>query len=405
MKSDFTAEQLSAILESVHDAVYIGDKKGMSLCNQHCMELLGCKGEEEISKGMEDLSRKANSRFAKSGEKVGPEEEPFNRALKGEQVVEELILTNLETKKDMFVRCAASPVYLNQEIMGAVTVFTDITESKLLEIRLKEALKEVETVNKELHAFTYAVSHDLKSPLSSIYGLAALLLKSDESEISDKDKYMINLIMQSSEKLGKLINQLLQLSKISKMEFNYSTVNLSQLAKVVLDNYSFQEEKKPEVEIEEGLIAYGDEALLHSVVQNLLTNAIKYSSKRPNPKIKMGVREGKQKRIFYVEDNGVGFDPDKIEDLFKPFKRLHENSEFAGSGIGLSTVKRIIERHGGDVWADAQPGKGATFYFSLPSRQQLAHLKSREAFILKTQKEQDPPSLKRDSRVAAKPKG
>lgn len=382
MKTDFNAEQLKAILESVHDAIYIGDKEGMSLCNQHCMELLGCSQDTAQSGGISEWSSRINSRFAKTGKKVSKESEPFTKALQGEKVIEELILTNLKTGKDIFVRCAASPVSLNQEIIGAVAVYTDITETKLFEKKLKDALKEVETVNKELHAFTYAVSHDLKSPLSSIYGLAALLLKSDESQISDKDKYMLNLIMQSSEKLGKLINQLLQLSKISKVEFNYSTVDLTQLANMVLDNYAFQHGGKPDVEIEENLLAYGDEALLHSVVQNLLTNAIKYSSKCPNPKIKMGAKEGKQKRIFYVQDNGVGFDPDKISDLFKPFKRLHQNSEFAGSGIGLSTVKRIIERHGGHVWADAQPGKGATFYFSLPDQQQLAHLKDREPYIL-----------------------
>ncbi len=382
MKTSFNAEQLQAILESVHDAIYIGDKEGMSLCNQHCLELLGYSQNTELSGGISEWSKRTNSRFAKSGKKVSKESEPFTRALQGEKVVEELILTNLKTGKDIFVRCAASPVLLNKKIMGAVAVYTDITETKLFEKKLKDALKEVENVNKELQAFTYAVSHDLKSPLSSIYGLAALLLKSDESEISDKDRYMINLIMQSSEKLGKLINQLLQLSKISKVEFNYSTVNLSQLAQMVLDNYTFQQEKKPDVEIEDNLLAYGDEALLHSVVQNLLTNAIKYSSKNPNSKIKMGVKEGKNKRIFYVKDNGVGFDPEKISDLFKPFRRLHQNTEFAGSGIGLSTVKRIIERHGGDVWADAQPGKGATFYFSLPDRQQLAHLKDREPYFL-----------------------
>jgi PAS domain S-box-containing protein len=388
MKTNFNAEQLQAILESVHDAIYIGDKEGMSLCNQHCLELLGCNENTELGEGISEWSKRTNSRFAKSGKKVSKESEPFTRALQGKKVVEELILTNLKTGKDMFVRCAASPVFLNKEIMGAVAVYSDITETKLSEKKLKDALKEVENVNKELQAFTYAVSHDLKSPLSSIYGLAALLLKSDESQISDKDKYMINLIMQSSEKLGKLINQLLQLSKISKVEFNYSTVNLSQLAHMVVDNYAFQHDNEADVEIEENLLAYGDEALLHSVVQNLLTNAIKYSSKNPNSKIKMGVKEGKQKRIFYVKDNGVGFDPDKISDLFKPFKRLHQNTEFAGSGIGLSTVKRIIERHGGDVWADAQPGKGATFYFSLPDRQQLAHLKDREPYILtETQKD------------------
>lgn len=384
MRTDFTAEQLKAILESVHDAIYIGNKEGLNTCNQRCLELLGCTDSDELKLSAFELNQKLNSRYAKSGQKVLPEQEPYMQALRGKKIVEELIVTNCRNGEDLYLRCAASPVYINDEIIGAVVVNTDITEAKLVEQRLREALKEVETVNKELHAFTYAVSHDLKSPLSSIYGLAALLLKSDESQISDKDKYMLSLIMQSSDKLGQLINRLLTLSKISKVEFNYQEVDLSNIARMVLENYAYEPQQgEPDIEIEDELIAYGDEALLHSVVQNLLTNALKYSSKQRKPKIRMGVKAAKDKKIFYIRDNGVGFDPVKVGDLFKPFRRLHQNSEFAGSGIGLSTVKRIIERHGGDVWADSEPGKGATFYFFLPDRSQLAHLKNRTPIILK----------------------
>lgn len=383
MTTNFTAEQLKAILESVHDAIYIGNETEISICNQHCLEMLGIEQPQDLKGGMEEFSKRTNSRYADSGMKVPLEREPFVLALKGKKVVKELIITNPKTGEDKFIRCAASPVMLNNKIMGAVAVNTDITEKKLAEKKWKDALKEVENVNKELQAFTYAVSHDLKSPLTSIYGLAVLLLKSDESSISDKDKYMLNLIMQSSEKLSKLINRLLELSKISKIEFNYTDVDLSKIAQMVLDNHSFEQKAKPEIEIEEGMMAYGDETLLHSVVQNLLSNAIKYSSKRQHPKIKMGVKTGKSKKIFYVQDNGVGFSQAHIGDLFKPFKRLHDSSEFAGTGIGLSTVKRIIERHGGHVWAEAEYGKGATFYFSLPDRAQLAHLKDREPIILK----------------------
>lgn len=389
MKTDFTAEQLKAILESVHDAIYIGDENGLNMCNQRCLDMLGYENIEEIDGGIGELRKKTNSRFARSGQPIPEAKEPFVRALQGEKVVEEMIITNGSTGEDMYVRCAASPVYMAEDIMGAVVVNTDITEAKLAEQKLKEALKEVETVNKELNAFTYAVSHDLKSPLTSIYGLAALLLKSDESSISDKDKYMINLIMQSSEKLSKLINQLLALSKISKTELNYREVDLKELAQMVIDNYSFEQYADPTIEIDDNLIAYGDEALLHSVVQNLLTNAIKYSSRQRQPHIKMGVKTGKKCKIFYVQDNGVGFDQERISDLFKPFKRLHQHSEFTGSGIGLSTVKRIIERHGGEVWAESQVGKGATFYFTLPDRTQLAHLKDREPIILKEDSRKD----------------
>lgn len=384
MRKDFTAEQLKAILESVHDAIYIGDKEGLNTCNPRCLELLGLTEGDELRLNARELNSKLNSRYAKSGKKVLPEQEPYMQALKGKKTAEELIITNGKNGEDMYIRCAASPVYINEEIIGAVVVNTDITEAKLGEQKLKEALKELETVNKELHAFTYAVSHDLKSPLSSIYGLAALLLKSDESQISDKDKYMLNLIMQSSDKLGQLINRLLTLSKISKAELNYQKVDLSQIAKEVLENYSYSPyQGQPDIEVEDELLAYGDETLLHSVVQNLLTNALKYSSKQRRPKIRMGVKTAKDKNIFYIQDNGVGFDPVKVGDLFKPFRRLHQNSEFSGTGIGLSTVKRIIERHGGDVWAESEPGKGATFYFFLPDRSQLAHLKNRSPLILK----------------------
>lgn len=383
MRTEFSAEQLKAILESVHDAIYIGNEEEISICNQQCLNLMGVSHVDDIKGGMRAVSQTTNSRFADSGNKIPLEKEPFMLALQGQKVVKEIIITNVKTGEDKFIRCAASPVMLNNNIMGAVAVNTDITEKKLAEKKWKEAIKEVENVNKELHAFTYAVSHDLKSPLTSIYGLAALLLKSDESSISDKDKYMLNLIMQSSEKLGKLINRLLELSKISKIEFNYTDVDLTQMAHSVLDNFSYEQKIRPDVEIEDELKAYGDETLLHSVIQNLLGNAIKYSSKREHPKIKMGVKTGKGKKIFFIRDNGVGFSPANIDDLFKPFKRLHDSSEFAGTGIGLSTVKRIIERHGGNVWAEAEYGKGATFYFSLPDRTQLAHLRNREPIFLK----------------------
>ena len=382
MKTNFTIDQLKAILESVHDAIYIGDRKDINICNQHCLDMMGVDDVDDLKGGIVELNKRMDSRYASTGERIPPEAEPFVLALQGEKVVEEIIIKDGRTGENKFMRCAASPVYLNNEIMGAVAVNTDITEAKLAEKKLKDAMLEVENVNKELQAFTYAVSHDLKSPLTSIYGLAALLLKSDESSISDKDKYMVNLIMQSSQKLSKLINQLLELSRISKTEFNYSDVNLSNIAQMVLDNHTLNQKTKPEVEIEEEMFAYGDEALLHSVVQNLLSNAIKYSSKRADPKIKFGVKPGKDKKVFYVRDNGVGFDPANIGDLFKPFKRLHHTSDFAGTGIGLSTVKRIIERHGGKIWAEAERGKGATFYFSLPERANLTHLKNREPIIL-----------------------
>lgn len=367
--SKSTQEQ-DAILNSIPDGVYIGNQEGVYKVNRSGLDILGFSSARELKGEIALLNDKINLRYADSGNKVPTLRDPFSIALQGERFVQELIVTQLKTGKDVYLRSAAAPVYLEGKIIGAIVVNSDITEKVLAERKLQRTLQELKKVNEELEAFTYAVSHDLKSPLGRISGLASLLLISDESQISEKDRYLLQLIVQSSEKLTELVSHLLNLGKIGQTELNYSKVNLTTICENTLESLP-PTKRKVSFTVEPDMYVWGDKTLLHSVMQNLLANAAKYSSKNPNAEVQVGAHEGDGHTLCYVRDNGVGFDMSEADKLFMPFKRLYTGTNFEGTGVGLSTVKRIIERHEGKIWAESKPGEGATFYFTLPSKKKL----------------------------------
>ena len=368
--SKSTHEQ-EAVLNSIPDGVYIGNEKGVYKANRPGLDMMGCSSVKELQGKIELLNDKINLRYADNGTKVPQLQDPFSRALQGERVVQEYIITQFKSGKDVYLRSAAAPVMLDDKIIGAIVVNTDITDKILAEQKLQRTLQELRKVNEELEAFTYAVSHDLKSPLGRISGLASLLLISNESQISEKDRYLLQLIVQSSEKLTELVSHLLNLGKIGQTELNYNKVNLSQICDQVIENLP-PTKRKVKFSIDPNMQTWGDKTLLHSVMQNLLTNAVKYSSKNPEAEVQVGAHEADGYTLCYVRDNGVGFDMSEADKLFLPFKRLYTGTNFEGTGVGLSTVKRIIERHEGKIWAEAKPGEGATFYFTLPSKKKAS---------------------------------
>ena len=245
-------------------------------------------------------------------------------------------------------------------------VWRDITEQKQAARLLVESRNELERANKELEAFSYTVSHDLKSPILQIEGLANILQRDYSHAADEQGNILLNHIVEVSHKLHQLVDDILFLSRATKGELRYNDVDLTELARSCADELRQREpEKAFEIEIQADMTAYGDSNLLKVVMDNLIGNAWKYSSKRENPVIQVGSRIIDQKKAFYVSDNGVGFPQDRTEEVFEAFIRLHSPSEFKGSGIGLATVKRIIKRHGGRIWAESKIGGGATFYFSL----------------------------------------
>jgi PAS domain S-box-containing protein len=242
----------------------------------------------------------------------------------------------------------------------------EITLRKKFEDELKQRTVDLEASNKELEAFSYSVSHDLRAPLRSITGFSTILLEDYQSELDKEGKTYLKKISDSGELMGQLMDDLLKLSRVTRSDLNIEKLDLSDMARNIVDELRNDEPKrKVKVIIAPNMTANGDKNLLGLVLQNLLGNAWKYSSKTSEPRIEMGTVEHNGKQAYFVHDNGVGFDMTYADKLFKPFQRLHKATEFTGTGIGLATVQRIIRRHGGEVWAESKVGEGATFYFTL----------------------------------------
>lgn len=224
----------------------------------------------------------------------------------------------------------------------------------------------LQAANKELEAFSHTVSHDLKSPLSGIIGFAELLKLEYEAGLDEEALSFLDNIIRSGQNMSNLIEDLLAFSRSGRAEIIPKKINLSKMAGEVVQNLrEMAYHANYQVHIQDNIILEADPNLMPVVLNNLLSNALKYSQKKDAPVIKLGTKEMNGKNVLFVSDNGAGFDMQKADTLFRPFIRLHTNQEFQGTGVGLSTVKRIIERHGGAIWFESAPGEGTTFYFTL----------------------------------------
>ena len=235
-----------------------------------------------------------------------------------------------------------------------------------LERRVAERTRQLEAANRELEAFAYAVSHDLRAPLRSMSGFSQILQESAPPGLDEKSRHYLQRIHDASLRMSSLIEDLLNLSRIGRSELTARPISLSQVA---AEAAAAIRERHPtrevQLEIAQGMEVNADPRLLRIALENLLSNAWKYTSRASQATVTVGVQAGEHGPVYFVRDNGVGFDMKYADKLFVPFQRLHPEAEFPGSGIGLVTVQRIIARHGGRVWADAKPDAGATFYFTI----------------------------------------
>jgi PAS domain S-box-containing protein len=253
-------------------------------------------------------------------------------------------------------------------------VAKDITEHKKAEVRLTELAQEAkqratefEALNKELEAFSYSVSHDLRAPLRHIAGFSDMLQRHADGSLDEKGKRYLNTILDSAKRMGALIDDLLVFSRMGRSEMRHEPVDLNKMVDETISELApdvgsrrilWKKQPLPQV--------VGDRAMLRQVWVNLIANAIKYSGTRDIAEIEIASRDEDEETVFFVRDNGVGFDMTYANKLFGVFQRLHDQSQFEGTGIGLANVRRIVARHGGRTWAEAELDKGATFYFSLP---------------------------------------
>lgn len=245
---------------------------------------------------------------------------------------------------------------------------------EVLEQKVAERTAELSGANRELEAFSYTVAHDLRGPLQYISDIV-FLLQSDQHTVTPEQKPWLDKLTTATKRMASLITDLLNFSRSASTPIQYVPVDLSAVARSIVDTLALGSERNVETIVAEGCTAIADEGLIAIVLENLLRNAWKYSSRNESSKIEFGCREEGEETVFFVRDNGVGFHPAYADRLFRPFQRLHTDADFPGTGVGLATVQRIVARQGGRVWAAGSVGQGAEFCFTLPKEPKAAHVK------------------------------
>ncbi len=258
-----------------------------------------------------------------------------------------------------------------------VGIQTDITERKEatnqlqeyqehLEEMVEERTQKLQIANSELESFCYSVSHDLRAPLRSIDGFSQALLEDCTEQLDDQAQNYLNRVCASSQRMGELIDDLLKLSKVVRSDMSESDVDLGHLARQVIEQLTARDpERKVDFSCTSECVVSGDARLLLAMFENLIGNAWKFTAHTENPQIRFGVEHQKTRDVYFISDNGAGFDEKYKHKMFEPFQRLHSNEEYEGTGIGLATVQRIVRRHGGEVWAESSAGSGAAIFFTL----------------------------------------
>lgn len=265
-------------------------------------------------------------------------------------------------------RASAEEVKLLQALADSTSIaLENVQLYNDLEQRVRERTSQLESANKELEAFSSSVSHDLRAPVRAIEGFSKLLMHDCGESLNEQGRDYLQRIHRANTRMGQLIDDLLKLSRISRIDIRREIVDLTKMAKeITADLHNASPDRPTKFDIAEGIVAHGDPALLRVVMENLLSNAWKYTAKQLRARITVSsTREPKGPTIYRVQDNGAGFDMTHAGKLFGAFQRLHSESEFPGTGVGLATVQRIVHKHGGRIWAEAEVGQGAIFSFTL----------------------------------------
>jgi len=353
--------QLQAqIIDQIHDSVVSTDLDGVvTSWNKGAERLFQYTAAEAIGKSICFVYPEEEHQFLQD-----QVIDPLKR--KGEHECEVRMVR--KNGEDFYAQLALSMLTERGVPKGMIGYSMDITARKRAEFELLENRDELAAANMELEAFSYSVSHDLRTPLRAIDGFSQLLLEDYNDRLDKEGQEYLGRIRFGAQHLAELIDDLLELARVGRYKLNVQPVNLAELARTTIDKLQEAEpDRQVEIVIEGDIEASGDPRLLSIVISNLLGNAWKYTSKSEAPRIEFGVTRKNSEDAYFVRDNGVGFDMEYVDKLFGTFQRLH-GREFEGTGIGLATVQRIIKRHGGKVWARSREHQGATFYFNLPGR-------------------------------------
>ncbi|MFZ6030960.1 MAG: PAS domain S-box protein [Chloroflexota bacterium] len=355
--------------------------------NRACLEFLGIQDEPSlVGRPLFPSLRQSWQDFDTEGNPVPIAEMPLGRAMRGEATTRQEYRVVRKDGTQRWDLATGVPIYdASGSQIAAYIVFSDITDLKAAELALQESeqkfrrltlelekrvnkrTNELEAANKELEAFTHSVSHDLRAPLRGIYGYSNILIEDYADALDEQGRHYLQRLKASAGYMSELVNNLLELSRISRTQMNLSSVNLSALAEtVVAELREGQADRVVAFSAEPDLMGWADPNLMRIVLDNLLRNAWKFTGNRPVAQVAFGSVKGEDgETVYYLRDNGAGFDMQYADKLFIAFQRLHTSEEFDGTGIGLTTVQRIIHRHGGRIWAESVPDQGATFFFTL----------------------------------------
>jgi PAS domain S-box-containing protein len=363
---------LETILRQAADAIVVCDEKGrMTFVNATARSLAQL---DPTGTTLDMASKVWGQAFDYDGRCIPVEEWSLSRALKGEKIISKRNRMVHQNGNYYDVLMSASPLKgSDQRIIGAVAIFSDMTrrtqaeeEIKKLNEDLKRRTLDLAAANKELEAFAYTVAHDLKNPLIIMEGFVRKLLGQYEKKFDDKGRTYLQQLREASQQMSQLVEDLLNLSQVTRGRIRFEKVDLSALTRAIIkDLRKTDPQRVVRFIVTENMMVKGDPQLLRIALQNLLSNAWKFTSKTEKAIIEFGAIQGGDERAYFVQDNGCGFDMAHVERIFKPFGRLHPWDEYPGTGIGLATVYRIIHRHHGRIWAESAVGQGATFFFAL----------------------------------------
>jgi len=369
-RAEESIQRLQRAVEQAANVIFMTDPEGaITYVNPAFEKTYGYSREEALGK---------TPRILKSG-RHGPSfyEEFWQKLLAGEPVRREFVNKRRDGQLVTIEQSVTPVLATDGKRVGFIAVQNDITERKRaeealrrlnaeLEERVRVRTAELEAVNKELEAFAYSVSHDLRAPLRAISGFSEILREDYGGRLDAEGNRAIARIVAGTQAMGRLIDDLLKLSRLTRKELRRERVDLSEIVRdVAAEERRREPDRKVEVVVAESAPVEGDPELLRVAMENLLGNAFKFTAKKDQARVEFGVDRNGQAPVYFVRDNGAGFDPAYAGRLFGAFQRLHAEAEFPGTGIGLATVQRVFLRHGGRAWAEGQVGRGATFYFTL----------------------------------------
>jgi PAS domain S-box-containing protein len=364
--SEELRSRLAAIVDSSDDAVIGKTLDGtITTWNRGAERIFGYGADETIGKPV--------SMLLPPGRK-GEEPEIMKRLRTGERVEPFETVRRRKNGQDIDVSVTISPIHDSRgNVIGASKVARDISERKRAQEALARAKEDAEAASREFEAFSYSVAHDLRAPLRGIDGFSQALIEDYSDKLDAEGRRQLGRVRESAQRMAQLIEHLLMLARVTQSDLRRERVDLSAIARAAAARLQgAQSPRNVELRIADGLVGEGDSRLLGIVLDNLLGNAWKFTARRATAHIEFGSQEKAGQIVFFVRDDGAGFDMAYAPKLFGVFQRLHAPSEFEGIGIGLATVQRIVRRHGGRIWAEGAVDRGATFYFTLDEREQHA---------------------------------